>query len=616
METRFGVKDFFLFALVAVLIVLVVLAMIQYDRQWQQLSFIKQELGNQTRDLASLRQAVAQGNFAATAGSATTAPVTVPGFETTQQSRLRQVTQMPGYAPGDWLVQAAQSPPTRLTPLLDSDLFGSRLQDTIFDSLAVRNPETLEFIPAAAMSWEQSPDGKEVTFRLRRDVVFSDGRPMTADDVVFTFEFAMNPEVEAERLRVYVQKVDKVEKVDDHTVRFQFKEYYFQNFEAVSSIGIMPRHFYGLIPVKEFNNSAGLAMGSGPYRLSDPRAWKPEPGKPVELIRNERYWGVRPPFDRILWQMQPDPGARLIAFKNGETDRFGAQPDQYIQMKDDPAVKSRARDFVYQAPDDGYMYIGWFQQVNGKPTAFADKRVRQAMTMLIDREGIVRDILAGYGAVATGPFHPLSNQDDDTIKPWPFEPERAKALLREAGYEDRNGDGIVEDKDGKRLQFKLHYPSSSNLLERTCLYVKDTMRRGGVLCDTEGLEWSVLLERIRNKQVEAQISGWGGSVEGDLYQIFHSSGIEGQGDNRVSYASPELDKLIERARTTVDKGERDELWRQCHRVLHEDQPYTFLFTDDNLLFVDRRFENVQPNKLGVNSFREWFVRAAKQKWGR
>jgi peptide/nickel transport system substrate-binding protein len=236
--------------------------------------------------------------------------------------------------------------------------------------------------------------------------------------------------------------------------------------------------------------------------------------------------------------------------------------------------------------------------------------------MLIDREGIVRDIIAGFGAVATGPFHPLSEQDDESVKPWPFDPDRAKALLREAGFEDRNGDGIVEDKDGKRLQFKLYYPSSSNLLERVCLYAKDTMRRGGVLCDTEGLEWSVLLDRIRNKQVEAQISGWGGSVEGDLYQIFHSSGIEGQGDNRVSYSNPELDKLIERARTTVDKAARDALWKQCHRVLHDDQPYTFLFTDDNLLFVDRRFENVKTNKLGVNSFREWFVPAGKQKWGR
>jgi peptide/nickel transport system substrate-binding protein len=334
------------------------------------------------------------------------------------------------------------------------------------------------------------------------------------------------------------------------------------------------------------------------------------------VVRNEFHWGVRPPFDRIIWYMQPDPGARLIAFKNGETDRFGATPEQYREMIKDPSVAARANSYKYVAPDDGYMYIGWYQVSNGKKTPFADKRVRQAMTLLIDRQAIVDNVLYGFGRVATGPFDPNGNQADKAIEPWPFDPQRGRALLAEAGFTDRNGDGLVEDAAGNPLKFKLSYPSASTLLERACLLVRDTMRTGGVLCETEGVEWSVLLQRIRNKQVEAQISGWGGSVEGDLYQIFHSSGIEGQGDNRVSYSNPQLDKLIEQARTTVDVTARNKLWQQCHAVLHEDQPYTFLFTDDNLLFVDKRFENVKLNKLGVNGSREWFVPAGKQKWGK
>ncbi len=614
MENRFGVKDFFLFLFLGVLIVMVAMAMVQYDRQWTQLNVIKQELSNQTRDLTNLRQAMAGNTF----GQPTTRAVgdVMPGFTNTQQSRLAAVTELPGYSAGDWMVQATATPPPRLTPLLDSDLFGSRIGEYIFDSLATRDPETLGFVPSVTRGWEESADGNTVTFFLRRDVVFSDGVPMTADDVVFTFELTANPAIEAERARVYLQYVDKVTKVDQYTVRFTFKQYYFQNFEAVASMGILPKHFYEKYSPKDFNNSVGLVLGSGPYRLQTPTDWKPEPGKPLELVRNERYWGTRPPFDRIIWQMQPDPGARLIAFKNGETDRFGAQPEQYKDLIKDPNFMARVADYKFTAPDDGYFYVGWYQIVNGQKTPFADKRVRQAMTMLIDRDGIVRDILYGYGQVATGPFHPLTKQFDDTISAWPYDPAKAKALLADAGYVDRDSDGIVDGKDGKPLKYKLSYPSASSLMERICLNIKDTMRRGGVLCETEGVEWSVLLDRIRNKQVEAQLSGWGGSVEGDLYQIFHSSGIAGQGDNRVSYASSELDQVIEKARTTVDEAERNRLWKRSHQILHEDQPYTFLFYDDNLLFVDKRFENINTTKLGLNASREWFVPADKQKWGK
>ena len=615
MENRFGVKDFFLFLLLSVLIVVVLLAMIQYDRQWTQLTLIKNELTSQTRDLSNLRQSLADGIQVGTvnrdAGS-TAAPTTQA---VTQESRYRAVTKLPGYATGDWLVQSTSSPPTRLTPLLDADLFGSRMQDLIFESLAVRDPETLKFIPCLATDWDQSPDGLTLTFRMRRDAVFSDGSPLTADDVIYTFELAQNPQIEAERQRVYLKYVSKVEKLDTYTVRITFSEFYFLNFESVATTNILSKAFYEKYAAKDFNESVGLAMGSGQYRLADPANWHYEPGKPFELIRNERHSGVAAPFDRIVYNMQSDAGARLIAFKNGDTDRFAATPEQYRDLIKDTSLTSHTQNFKFIAPDDGYFYVGWYQVKDGQPTKFADKRVRQAMTMLIDRESIVRDVLYGYATVATGPFDPKGAQCDPSIKPWPFDPDAAKKLLADAGFTDRDNDGILEGPDGKPFTFKLSYPSGSSVGERVALSIKDSMRRGGVLCEPESVEWSVLLDRIRNRQVEANFSGWGGSVDDDLYQIFHSSGIEGQGDNRVNYSNPAIDALIVKARTCVDDTERSKLWQQCHKILYEDQPYTFLFRDDNLVFLSDRFQNVKTNKMGVNSFREWFVPAAKQKWG-
>lgn len=628
MENRFGIKDFLLLLMLGVLIVVVLLAMKQYDRQWTVLREIQKQGLEQTRELSGIRRAIQSGGgfatrapaagaasqAAAAATQATTAPAAGDPFPL-----VRQAQQSPDYALGDWFVDNFGASVRKLTPLLGADQYQTIVESRVIEGLLYINPDTLEFIPLLAESYDVSKDGLTITFKLRQGVTFSDGHPMTADDVVFTFDWIMNPKVAAPRLRSYLENVGRCEKRGDHEVAFHFKKPYFNSVELAGTMGVMPRHFYGKYPPEKFNEQLGMLMGTGPYMLRDPESWRP--GTRIELIRNERYWGEPGPFSRIIYNEVTEEVAALTMFRNGELDRFSAQPDEYVAMLKDQELLARTNHFEVESPLAGYMYIAWNQKRNGKPTVFADKRVRQAMTMLTDRERICKEVFLGYATVATGPFEPASPQADPNVKAWPYDPAAAKKLLADAGVSDRNGDGVIDAPDGSALRFRLTYPSSSKAYDRAVFLMKDMYAQAGIVMEPDPIDFAILQTRLENKDFDAISLRWGGgSVEGDITQMFHSAQIEDKGDNFPSYSNPELDKLIDQAKSTVDKDARLPLWRQCHRILHEDQPYTFLTNQKALSFYDKRIQNIKPSKLGLNYVQiyvmpiPWYVPSGQQKY--
>ncbi|MCC7408440.1 MAG: peptide-binding protein, partial [Phycisphaeraceae bacterium] len=531
--------------------------------------------------------------------------------------RIRAAQKLPGYALGDHYVSSFSVVPERLTPIVSTDAYATIIQRYTLESLARRDPNTLAWMPSLATAWRISHDGLRIEFDLRQGVTFSDGEPFTADDVVFSIGLIMNPQIQAPAIQSYFDKFKSIEKLGPHRVAFTFKEPYFKAFEVVADVEnlpILPKHFYEQYSTTEFNQAPGLLMGTGPYRLANPTNWRPEPGKPIELVRNDRYWGEPPPFDKIIWRIIENDAAHLTAFTNGEIDDFFAMPEQYVGLLKNQAILKHTNHHEYLSPIAGFIYIGWNQQRDGKPTPFADVRVRRAMTLLTDRQRVIDEVFLGYGVVVSGPFNPLSAQSDPDVQPWPFDPQAAMALLKEAGFEDRNGDGVVDGPDGQPFEVKLSYPSGSETFNRVVLFLKDSYAKAGVVLTPEPLEWSVLLERINQRQFSAISLAWTGEIESDPYQIFHSSQAAGKGSNTISYSNPQLDALIEKARTTMDESQRMALWHQVHRVLHEDQPYTFLMTRKSLSFFDARIHNVQRTRVGLNSILEWFVPADERKW--
>ena len=449
------------------------------------------------------------------------------------------------------------------------------------------------------------PPAMTIVFKLRRDVTFSDGKPLTAHDAEYTWTLLNNPRLDAPETRNFYDNVVGYKALDDYTLEFTFREPHYLAFSMVAAFPILPRHFFEVIEVDELNRHPGLLLGSGPYRLEDPKGWGP--GKLMKLVRNENYWGPKPGILAHVWLEIEQDVPRLTAFKNGQIDIFGATPEQYVDLKKDPAVTDKYEPFEYQAIPSGYQFIAWNTRRNNAPTKFADARVRRAMTMLIDRQRIADEVLLGLAAPTSGPFDDASKQADPDIKPHPFDPQQALSLLAECGWKP-GPDGVLRNSAGQPFAFTLTYPSGNDVYERVMLMVKDTLNRYGVLMTQDPQEWSVFIERVDGRAFDACALAWGGgAIEGDIRQMFHSSQIAGGANNFTSYSNPKLDALIDEARRTVIEDERMPLWQACHRILHEDQPYTFLIRRKALLFIDRRFHNVQRVTTGLNERVEWYV---------
>jgi peptide/nickel transport system substrate-binding protein len=605
MQRRLNGRDILYFGGISLILVTIVLAMYMIDRQWQKMARMEQVMREQAEDLREIGMQLRNLDARIDQGvkvSAGQANAAATGAVPAAFARAYQVTERADYAAGDWLVQAFGVNLKSLTPFISEDAYSSEVQGFIQESLLIRNPETLEWEGLLARDWTVSEDGLTFVFTLRDSATFSDGTPLTAEDVAFTFRFIMTEAIQAPRERAYYSKIESVEALDPFTVRFEFAEPYFNALSLAGGMAVMPKHFYApyLDRPNDFNQSKGLLLGSGPYRLEDPRNWSPDKGM-VELQRNPRYWGpVQPSFDRLIWRVIENDSARLTTFINGEIDAYGSRPREYQELVADPELAQKAEHWEYMSPVAGYSYIGWNQRRDGKPSRFADRRVRQAMTYLIDRDRIIDEIYLGYAEVAVSPFNINSKQHDPGLTPRPYDEARGIALLEEAGYADRNGDGVLEDATGKPFEFELVYFQGNEDTGRMVLFLKDMLARAGILLQPKPTEWSVMIDLLKKRDFEAITLGWTSGLETDLYQMFHSSQIEGGGNNFINYTNPELDRLIDEARATVDEDKRMPLWQGAENKLFQDQPYTFLMRRKSLVFIDRRIRNIVNTKVGLN----------------
>lgn len=604
MEKRFTFKDFFLFSAVALVFLTVLLAMYMIDRQWEKMAQIEATMKEQAKDLRGLRGDIGALNRRIQNTGAAAAAFSNPEHEEIPAAfeRAHDAASQSGYREGGWLSQAFRSNLKTMTPFVSEDAYAAEVQGYVLETLLRRNPDTLEWQGLLAKSWHISDDGFTITFQLRKQAKFSDGEPVTAKDVVFTFNFVMNNAIQAPRMRAYYNKIGSVTANGDHEVTFQFKEPYFKALTLAGGLDVLPEHFYApyLKNPNQYNQSKGLLLGSGPYRLANAKTWTPDRGV-IELERNPRYWGpVQPSFDRLVWKTIANDSARLTTFRNGDLDFYGARPREFKKLLTDPKLSKRTQNFDYMNPVGGYTYIGWNQKRNGKPTRFADPRVRQAITYITDRQRIIDEIYLGYAEPAVGPFNPRSPQHNSTLQPRPYDPKKAKQLFAEAGYLDRNGDGILENGDGKPFKFKLVYPQGSEDTDRLMLLLKDLYGRSGVVMNPKPTEWAVMLDVLNKRTFDAVTLAWTGSIESDLYQIFHSSQAGKQGDNFVNFKDSKLDTLIDEARATVDEDKRMPLWREAEAILYQQQPYTFMVRRKSLALIDTSIRNLKITKLGLN----------------
>ncbi|MBL1457474.1 MAG: peptide-binding protein [Methylophaga sp.] len=602
-----GISKLWFWLGLSLFVVMFLLLMVQIDRQWTKMDEMTRIMEEQAKDIRSTRgllrnleQTMRTADFSSPSNinnAEKSASNQTDAFE-----RAREAAEQEDYAQGDWLLMAFGSNIRTLTPLVSADAYSSEVQQYVLESLLVRNPDTLEWNGLLAEDWSTSADGLTITFALRRDITFSDGEPLTAKDVEFTFDFIMNEAIAAPRSRAYLSRMERVTALDDYHVEFVFKEPYFNSLQLAGSLQIMPEHFYGrfLDDPQTFNESRGLLLGSGPFRLTNPEGWSPDAGV-VELVRNPRYWGpVSASFDRIVWRIIENDSARLTTFRNGDIDVYSARPREYQTLLDDKDITERSQNFEYMSPTAGYSFIAWNQERGGEKTIFADKRVRMAMSMLTDVDRVLEEIFLGYGQPAASPFMPGSAQHDQANEAIGYNIEKARELLLEAGFQDSNNDGVLETPDGENFEFSLTYFQDSDDTRRMVLFLRDLYARSGIIMKPNPTEWSVMVENIQQKNFDAITLAWTSGIEIDIYQMFHSSQTVEGGDNFINYRNPELDAIIDAARGEVNEEKRMNLWHQAEKILVQDQPYTFLFRRNTMAFIDRRIHNLEKTALGLN----------------
>jgi peptide/nickel transport system substrate-binding protein len=325
------------------------------------------------------------------------------------------------------------------------------------------------------------------------------------------------------------------------------------------------------------------------------------PGEPLVLVRNERYWANPVPLERVVFRAINDELPRLTAYKNGEGDMITPSAPQFVTSNKDAQWVATNQNLNWVNMKSGNSFIAWnCGERNGKLTPFHDRRVRLAMTHLLDREKMIRDVWAGIGMISKGSALPISPASNPNTKPWPFDLARAKQLLKEAGWEDRNNNGVIEDASGNEFVFEFTYSTGGEIAQRIALFIQDSCRGAGIRVTLRGVDWSVSDPIRKQRDFDAITMGWGANApESDPKQIYHSASIKDQGDNFAQWNNPEADRLIDAGRRELDFEKRQKIWHEFEEVMHNDQPYTWIRVAPFVRFVKPEIGNVNTYPKGL-----------------
>ncbi|HMQ69721.1 MAG TPA: ABC transporter substrate-binding protein [Ignavibacteria bacterium] len=545
---------------------------------------------------------------------------------------------------GDWIIKQIMSDAEKINPIVTNDATASSIITYIFENLLEIDRVTYELKPLIAKSLpEISEDHLTYTFDLKEDVTFSDGAPLTGEDIIFTVKVIKNPFTDAQALRNYFNDVKSVELVDGnkYKVKFTMTKPYFRAIYSLGDLEIIPGHLLDLEGMNkkftwtdledaqktfdakkypemsrfaDFINSQEVArdpkyvVGSGPYVLD-----KWITGQSVTLKRNENYWNKSelPNYpEKIIFKTIKDQNAAVVAAKNKEIDEMQVyQPVDFVENVKNPEEYKLKKALVIEP---SYNYIAW----NNSSQLFSDKRVRWAMGYAINREDIIDKIVYGMGTPIQSHVFLKSKYLNSDLPEIPYDINKAKQLLSEAGWKDTDGDGIIDKViDGKKVDFKFTFTNNTNpKRKKVILILIEQLRQIGIEASIQEYEWSVFLDKIKKHDYDACFAGWQLSVTpDDPFQIFHSSQSVGEGSNYFSYDNPESDKLLEENRVTFDDEKRKEILDKWQRLVYDDQPVTFLWSEPVRYLYSDRYNNARwyayPDSPLLN---EWWVPSSRQ----
>ncbi|HEX5131265.1 MAG TPA: ABC transporter substrate-binding protein [Candidatus Krumholzibacteria bacterium] len=483
------------------------------------------------------------------------------------------------------LVVGTRAEPRTLNPIAITVAEGHEIAGLVFLKLLEEQDDYLSFRPQLAESWSVSDDGLDVTFVLRADARWSDGVPVTAADVRFTWEVETDTTVAWPSASIKA-RIRDVEVRDARTVVFHFSERnLYQVMDANDGV-ILPEHVLGSVPRASLRDHAfgRVPVGNGPYLLA---RW--EPGQYLQLDANPAYFGAAPQVRRVIFKFVPDAVTLTGQLRAGEIDLLESVPGGDIA-----AIRASRPDVEVHAVDSRRIgFIAW----NLKRPPFDDREVRRALTMGIDRAELIRSVWSGYAAECTSPIVPILWAFDSSLQALPFDPAGARALLAARGFEDHDGDGVL-DRDGQPFALELLVNDAQNRVDVVTI-VQAQLRRIGVATTLRVLEFGAYTDRVLDTEFDAAFVDWKMPTKVDLTDLFHSRSQRPKGFNFMSYSNPDVDRLIDAALAATDRAAAGKLWDEAQRMVYADQPCTFIAVPKELTAISARFCNAKPNAISV-----------------
>jgi peptide/nickel transport system substrate-binding protein len=502
---------------------------------------------------------------------------------------------------GDAIVEGSIGDVSGFLTAVTSDSASHTAAGYVFNGL-VRYDRNLKLEGELAESWEVSPDGRKITFHLRKGVMWHDGKPFTSGDVMFTYRRMIDPNTPTAYAEDFKQ-VTRASNPDPYTFVVEYEKPFAP---ALASWGmhILPKHLLEMYPDISRSPLNKKPVGTGPFRFVE---WKT--GEKTVFEANPDYFEGRPYLSRVITRVIPDPATMFLELKSGGIDMMGLTPIQYTRQTNTEEFRRSFNKYRYLS--FGYTYLGF----RLSHPLFSDRRVRQAFAYAIDKKEIIDGVLFGLGQEATGPYKPGTWAHNPDVKRYPHDPERAKALLAEAGWKDAGGEGVLE-KGGRKFAFTVLTNAGNESRAKTAAIIQQNLAAVGIRMEIRTLEWSAFInEFVDKRKFDAVILGWSISQDPDQYDIWSSKKTGPKELNFVGFADAEVDRLLEEGRRTFDIEKRKKAYFRIQEILAEEQPYVFLYYPDSLPVVQKRIHGIEPAPAGISyNFIKWYVPKGEQKY--
>lgn len=479
---------------------------------------------------------------------------------------------------GGDLVLAVLSDVSSLDPAMSTDVPSSVVQANMFETL-VKNNEDNEIVAGLAVEWD-SVDERTYEFKLREGVKFHDGEDFNAEVVKMNLERLLDEEVASPRYFLF-EMIERIDVIDEYTVQitteYPFAPIYAQLTHTSSGM-ISPKSIEADYAALSEGKKAGTVISSAPVGTGYFKFEHWKPGDEIKLVKNEAYWGDLVHIDSATFKVVPESTTRIADLERGFVHI--TDPLEPIEVND---VNSGDYAKVLQKPSASLSYIGF----NTDKEPFDNPKVRQAISLLIDRDEIIEGIYEGFGIPAKGPLAPSIFGYNQDAEPFEKDLEKAKKLLEEAGYADGFSTSIWTNDNQQRIDM--------------AILLQNSLKELNIDAKVEQMEFGAYLNKIGEGEHDMFILGWSnatGDADNTLYALFHSL-QKGPPGNRTFYDNPEVDQLLAEGRREIDPEKRVEIYNKVQQHLIEDAPMIYIHHQEYLLGVSNQITGFDVDVGGI-----------------